>query len=356
MIDFKKSVGNENLKVMMIKIQNEIKDKVISLSIDKLIQQNNEIQKLKKDCERYQKKTVDVLKKLIKIEDEKEKQLNLTSIEKLNKKLTEIDSSFNLLDSNEKNNSFNKTTKNKTYLKKKDKTRFNKMKLIKKKELNKNVLDITNENQFLCSSKNINQIKYFNPNLNKKIIKSGSQDLKLNKNKKIKYDLFKSSIKKKLKNNKNLSENKDKLSRNNKNSSFKINDSNSIEQNSTISYLFNDDLLNKISINKNMIDSNAFSKKNSFPNLNKIKKVEKKKFEKNSEINNSSYNNIRINVGRNNKKKLEMKIDSFNNEKYKTSTDIEKILINISENNKKGIKTNPLYNSNLYNFLEKLKK
>ena len=56
MIDYKKSVGNENLKVMMIKIQNEIKDKVISLSIDKLIQQNNEIQKLKKDCERYQKK------------------------------------------------------------------------------------------------------------------------------------------------------------------------------------------------------------------------------------------------------------------------------------------------------------
>ena len=56
MIDYKKSVGNENLKVMMIKIQNEIKDKVISLSIDKLIQQNKEIQKLKKDCERYQKK------------------------------------------------------------------------------------------------------------------------------------------------------------------------------------------------------------------------------------------------------------------------------------------------------------
>ena len=56
MIDFKKSVGNENLKSIMIKIQNEIKDKVISLSIDKLIQQNKEIQKLKKDCERYQKK------------------------------------------------------------------------------------------------------------------------------------------------------------------------------------------------------------------------------------------------------------------------------------------------------------
>lgn len=354
MIDYKKSVRNENLKVMMRKIQNEIKDKVISIFIDKLIVQNNEIKKLKKDCDRYQKKTVDVLKKLIKIEDEKEKKLNLSSIEKLNQKLTEIDSSFNLLDSNEKSNSVNKTVKYKNYLKKKDKTKFNKMKLINKKELKKNFLETTNENKLLYSSRSINQIKYFNPNLNKKIIKSGSQDLKLNKNNN--YNLFQSSNKKKLKNNKNLSVNEDKLSRNNKNNSFKINDSNSIEQNSTISFLFNDNVLDKISINKNIIDSNTFSKKNSFPNLNKDKKVEKKNFEKNSEINNYIPRNIRINVGRNNKKQLEMKINSFNNEKYKTSTDIEKILINISENNKKGIKTNPLYNTNLYNFLEKFKK
>ena len=54
MIDFKKSVGNENLKFIMIKIQNEIKDKVINIFIDKLIEQNNEIKKLRKDCDRYQ--------------------------------------------------------------------------------------------------------------------------------------------------------------------------------------------------------------------------------------------------------------------------------------------------------------
>ena len=355
MIDYKKSVRNENLKVMMRKIQNEIKDKVISIFIDKLIVQNNEIKKLKKDCDRYQKKTVDVLKKLIKIEDEKEKKLNLSSIEKLNQKLTEIDSSFNLLDYNEKSNSVNKTVRKENYLKKKKKTKFNKMKLINKKELKKNILDTFNENNHLYSSKSIHQIKYFNPNLNKKIFKSGSQDLKLNKNKKTNFNLFQNSFKKNLSNNKNLSVIEDKLSRNNRNNSFKINDSNSIEAKSSILYSFNDNLKDKISINKNIIDSNSFSKKNSFPNLNKNKKEQKKIFEK-SQINYSIPNNIRINVGRNNKKKLEMNVNSFNNEKYKTSTNTEKIIINISENNKKGIKTNPLYNSNLYNFLEKLKK
>jgi hypothetical protein len=58
------------------------------------------------------------------------------------------------------------------------------------------------------------------------------------------------------------------------------------------------------------------------------------------------------------KKLSEKKNKPLNDEKFtnKNLSNTERILKTISENNKKGIKTNPLHNSNLYTYLEKLKK
>lgn len=55
MSNFKNSVINDNLKKLMCQIQNEIRDKVLSIFIDTIMKQNKEIIKLKKDCDRYYK-------------------------------------------------------------------------------------------------------------------------------------------------------------------------------------------------------------------------------------------------------------------------------------------------------------
>ena len=58
-----------NIKLIYKKIQDEIKDKLITKFLDRIIFQDNEILKLKKLCNHYQKSNVELIKKYLKFED-----------------------------------------------------------------------------------------------------------------------------------------------------------------------------------------------------------------------------------------------------------------------------------------------
>ena len=357
MSNFKNSVINDNLTKLMCQIQNEIRDKVLSIFIDKIMKQNKEIIKLKKDCDRYYKKAVQVLKKLIKIEDEKEKKVNLTVDEKLELKLLEINSSRSVSKSNSNliNNSF--ISSEKGY--KKEQKKVTNMKLennvlhLKKDIINS--ANTKNNKEILYSPKSFNPIKYFSPISKKLLFKNGSQELKIKKNKD--YDL---SVKKKLKFSKNLTKKEQELSRNTNNNIFELNDtSNSIYQNSSISGILKDNLFKTKIINN--IDNNISNNKSI--NSERTNKKKRKNLSQGdlSKIIPLIPVNIKVNIDKNNnsmKKISEKKNKPLNDEKFahKNLSNTERILKTISENNKKGIKTNPLHNSNLYTYLEKLKK
>ena len=358
MSNFKNSVINDNLKKLMCQIQNEIRDKVLSIFIDTIMKQNKEIIKLKKDCDRYYKKAVQVLKKLIKIEDEKEKKkVNLTVDEKLELKLLEIHSSRSVSKSNSNliNNSF--ISSEKGY--KKEQKKVTNMKLennvlhLKKDIINS--ANTKNNKEILYSPKSFNPIKYFSPISKKLLFKNGSQELKIKKKKD--YDL---SVKKKLKFSKNLTKKEQELSRNTNNNIFELNDtSNSIYQNSSISGILKDNLFKTKIINN--IDNNISNNKSI--NSERTNKKKRKNLSQGdlSKIIPLIPVNIKVNIDKNNnsmKKISEKKNKPLNDEKFthKNLSNTERILKTISENNKKGIKTNPLHNSNLYTYLEKLKK
>ena len=73
-----RKIKNINYKSIMKNIQNEIKDLLISKFLDKIILQNKEINELKIENKIYKKKFIDLLKKLISIEENKNNFLSLS--------------------------------------------------------------------------------------------------------------------------------------------------------------------------------------------------------------------------------------------------------------------------------------
>ena len=167
-------------------------------------------------------------------------------------------------------------------------------------------------------------------------------------------------MKKKLKFSKNLTKKEQELSRNTNNNIFELNDtSNSIYQNSSISGILKDNFFKTKIINN--IDNNISNNKSI--NSERTNKKKRKNLSQGdlSKIIPLIPVNIKVNIDKNNnsmKKISEKKNKPLNDEKFahKNLSNTERILKTISENNKKGIKTNPLHNSNLYTYLEKLKK
>jgi len=70
-INERKIKNNINYKSIMKSIQNDIKDVLLSKFLDKIILQNKEINNLKIECNKFKKKSIDLLKKLICIEESK---------------------------------------------------------------------------------------------------------------------------------------------------------------------------------------------------------------------------------------------------------------------------------------------
>ena len=75
-INERKIKNNFNYKSTMKSIQNEIKDVLLSKFLDRIISQNKEINKLKIECNKFKKKSIDLLKKLICIEENKKNYFN----------------------------------------------------------------------------------------------------------------------------------------------------------------------------------------------------------------------------------------------------------------------------------------
>jgi hypothetical protein len=61
--------SSQNIKLIYKKIQDEIKDKLITKFLDRIILQNIEILKLKKLCNHFQKSNVEIIKKYLKFEE-----------------------------------------------------------------------------------------------------------------------------------------------------------------------------------------------------------------------------------------------------------------------------------------------
>ena len=347
-----------NIKLIYKKIQEEIKDKLITKFLDKIIFQDQEILQLKKLCNHYQKSNVELIKKYLKFED-------------------------NNIKKNTNNSNF--TTPN-TYLKKNSNEQNLNNPMYKTPNYDKNFTKnqfYQNKIQFKNYIPKINKtssIKQINNNLYKKINTPKTNETKLGFYENMYNKTTKNIIKTKNSFDPNINNNKLRMIispqkiNNNENIIIEYNNipSRNIIQNSYSTYNIFNNLTEENRINT---ESNAFSNQIKYNDIIKINKDDFDKNKTKQKINfihhmkhnsQGSISNINIfnneetfternNFNPNSSMIIEEKIiDKLNNIFNPISFQTQKIVNTLSNSAKKGIKINNLYNTELNNYVQKL--